>query len=69
MIEALKDFPDNVIAFAPSRTRHEARLYATVLVPAVEKALKQHEKVRLYYETATDFAGIDPSAVWEDTQR
>ena len=40
--------------------------YASVLVPAVEKALKTHKKVRLYYETATDFEGIDPGAMWED---
>jgi len=24
--------------------------------------LQQHDKVRFYYETAADFAGIDPSA-------
>jgi len=37
-----------------------------VLVPAVVQALKTHDKVRLYYETAGDFAGIDPGAMWED---
>jgi hypothetical protein len=31
-----------------------------VLVPAVVDALKKHDKVRLYYETAADFTGIDP---------
>ena len=67
MIEALKDFPENVVAFVCHGhvTKND---YATVLVPAVEKALSRHEKVRLYYETAADFAGIDPSAVWEDTK-
>jgi hypothetical protein len=30
------------------------------------QALKNHEKLRLYYETAADFSGIDPGAVWED---
>jgi hypothetical protein len=37
------------------------------LVPAVEATLEQHEKVRLYYETAADFDGIDPGAALEDT--
>lgn len=37
-----------------------------MLVPAVVQALKTHDKVRLYYETAGDFAGIDPGAMWED---
>ncbi len=40
--------------------------YESVLVPAVTRALERNRKVRLYYETATDFAGIDPGAVWED---
>lgn len=67
MIEALKDFPDNVAAFAchGQVTQHD---YVTVLVPAVEKALSEHDRVRLYYETAADFSGIDPGAVWEDTK-
>ena len=33
---------------------------------AVMNALKKHNKVRLYYETATDFTRIDAGAVWED---
>ncbi len=67
MIEVLKNFPENVVAFACHGhvTRND---YSTVLVPAVEKALGRHSKIRLYYETADDFAGIDPGAVWEDTK-
>ena len=65
MIEQLKDFPDNVVAFVCRGhvTKHD---YDTVLVPAVMQALRNHEKLRLYYETAADFFGIDPGAVWED---
>lgn len=40
--------------------------YDTVLLPVVMNALKKHNKVRLYYETATDFTRIDAGAVWED---
>jgi hypothetical protein len=66
MIEALEGFPANITAFACHGhvTRKD---YDTVLVPAVEKALEQHQKVRLYYETAADFDGIDAGAVLEDT--
>lgn len=67
MIEHLKSFPDNVLAFA-CHGHVTKQDYASVLVPAVEQALKKHEKVRLYYETAPDFAGIEPGAVWEDTK-
>lgn len=67
MIEILKDFPDTVAAFA-CHGEVTQRDYATVLVPAVEKALKEHDKVRIYYETAADFTGIEPGAVWADTK-
>jgi SpoIIAA-like len=67
MIEVLTGFPDNVLAFVCHGhvTRQD---YDSVLTPAVEQALEQHEKLHLYYETASDFAGIDPSAAWEDTK-
>lgn len=65
MIELLPDFPDSVVAAACKGhvTRHD---YDTILIPAVDKALTQHEKVRLYYEIGADFDAIDPGAVWED---
>lgn len=65
MIEALSNFPDNVLAFACKGhvTRDD---YETVLVPKVEDALERHRKVRLYYQIGSDFTGIDPGAVWED---
>jgi hypothetical protein len=67
MIEVLKGFPDNVLAFA-CHGHITKQDYEAVLIPAVAKALGTHDKVCMYYETAADFAGIDPSAVWEDTK-
>jgi hypothetical protein len=65
VIEHLSNFPANVVAF-----RCEGRLtkadYDSVLVPAVEKALATHKNLRLYYETARDFEGVDLGAAWED---
>jgi hypothetical protein len=65
MIERLKNFPDNVLAFVCNGqvTKED---YETVLVPPVVDALQKHDKVRLYYETAADFSGIDPTAIWAD---
>lgn len=65
MIEALPGFPDNVVAFRGSGhvTRND---YDTVLVPAVEAALKSHDKVRLFYKLGPDFTSIDSGAMWED---
>lgn len=65
MIEPLDGFADNVIAVVCSGHVTKAD-YDTVLVPAVRKALDQHEKIRLYYQVADDFEGIDPGAMWED---
>ncbi|MGC8493787.1 MAG: STAS/SEC14 domain-containing protein [Syntrophobacteraceae bacterium] len=65
MIEQLKTFPDNVLAFVCEGRVTKAD-YELILVPAVINALKSHDKVRLYYETAANFAGIDPGAIWED---
>jgi len=65
MIELLRDFPDNVVAVV-CKGRVTKADYDTVLVPTVEEALKSHDKLRLYYETAGDFAGIDAGAVWQD---
>ncbi len=67
MIETLPDFPDNVAAFV-CHGRVTKDDYDTVLIPDVEKRLEQHEKVRIYYEFASDFDGIDPAAAWEDTK-
>ncbi|WP_163647693.1 STAS/SEC14 domain-containing protein [Modicisalibacter sp. 'Wilcox'] len=67
MIETLADFPDSVLAFV-CHGQVTKQDYESVLTPAVERALQNHYKVRLYYETAPDFAGIDPGAIWEDTK-
>jgi hypothetical protein len=64
MIDRLKDFPTNVLAFV-CRGRVSKSDYDTVIVPAVREALKSHDKVRLYYETAPDYS-IEPGAAWED---
>lgn len=65
MIEILPDFSDNIVALACKR-HVTKRDYETVLIPRVEEALKQHKKVRLYYQIGSDFTGIAPGAVWED---
>ncbi len=65
MIEQLTGFPDNVLAFVCKGQVTKAD-YDTVLVPAVMNGLKSHDKLRLYYETAGDFGGIDPAAMWTD---
>jgi phosphoserine phosphatase len=65
MIEELSNFPDNVLAFA-CKGHVTKGDYDAVVVPAVMNVLKRQDKIRLYYETAADFTGYDPGAIWED---
>ncbi len=67
VIEALKDFPDNISAFAYHGHVTKAD-YETVVIPDIEDKLTRHKRVRAYVEIAPDFAGVDPGAVWEDTK-
>jgi hypothetical protein len=61
MIELIEGFPKNVVGiFVQGRvTAQECR---DVLTPAVEKLLKRHDKIRLYYEIGSRF----PGAAWDE---
>jgi hypothetical protein len=65
MIERLDGFPDNTAAFACHGhvTRKE---YIKTLVPVVEAAFKNHDRVCLYYEIGPDFENVDLGAAWTD---
>lgn len=65
MIQPLEGFPPRVLAFA-CKGHVTKRDYETVLIPAVDEALKQEGKVRLYYQVDADFTGIEPGAMWDD---
>jgi hypothetical protein len=65
MIKILEGFADNVIAAgAIGRVKRED--YEALLIPRVEAIAKRHPKIRFYYEIGTEFAGMEPGAVWED---
>jgi hypothetical protein len=65
MIAQLEEFPPGLLAFV-GKGRITGRDYRDVLVPAVEEALQQSEKLRLYYRLDSDFAGFEPDAMWQD---
>jgi hypothetical protein len=65
VIERLSNFPDNVVAIR-CKGRVTKADYDSVLVPAVESALKKRDKIRIYYEITPDFSGFDPGAMFED---
>jgi hypothetical protein len=65
MITTLSDFPSNVLAISGSGqiTRGD---YRDVVEPAVEKLVRDQGKIRVYYRIEADYAGIAPTAIWED---
>ncbi len=65
MIEQLQGFPENVIAFA-GRGEVTKDDYLSIAIPAVEKALASHDRLRVFYQLGADFAGIDADAILED---
>jgi SpoIIAA-like len=65
MIEIVPNFPDSVVGLI-AKGHVTKQDYEAVLIPAIEAALKRHDKIRIYYELGSQFAGIDPGAAWED---
>jgi hypothetical protein len=61
MIEIINGLPDNVIAFTATGRVTGAEC-DMVLLPAVARARKRHDRLRLYYELECRF----PGAGWED---
>jgi SpoIIAA-like len=61
MIEIIEGLPGNVVGIAVSgrATIQDCR---DVLLPAMTKCLKRHDKIRLYYELNSRF----PGAAWDD---
>jgi hypothetical protein len=64
VIEQLKGFPENVIALA-ARGQVTKSDYRAIL-PVIEQAFSAHDRLRVYYELAGDFLGMDGDAVLEE---
>ncbi len=61
MIELIEGLPKNVVGILV-KGRVTAQDCRDVLTPAVEKSLKRHDKMRLYYELGSRF----PGAAWDE---
>ena len=67
MIRSIPDLPGNVVGFIASG-HVTSEDYERVLIPAVEAALQEHERIRMLYQVAADFDGFAPGAVWDDVR-
>ena len=54
MIEIIEGLPNNVVGIVVKGRVTKKDCY-DVLMPAMEKSLKQHDNIRLYYELTSDF--------------
>ena len=61
MIEIIEGLPDNVLGIV-ARGRVTRRDCAEVLLPALERSLEWHHRLRLYYEIRSRY----PGAAWEE---
>lgn len=67
MLKILGNLPNNVVGIVASG-HVDASDYEAVFVPAVEAALKKHDKSRLLYVLGSDFTGFTSGAMWEDAK-
>ncbi len=65
MLQIIEDLPDDVVGVT-AKGHVTATDYEDVLVPAVEKALKHHGRIRFLYELGPAFLSMDPGAMWQD---
>lgn len=65
MMQLIPDLPANVIGLIASG-HITAEDYERVAIPAVEAALKTHDRIRMLYQVPSDFDGFAPGAVWDD---
>ena len=65
MMELIEDLPADTVGIA-SRGKITQEDYERVIIPAVEKRLKTHDKIKLLY-VMEQFDGMELAAMWEDT--
>ena len=65
MINLLPNLPAGVVGIIASG-EVTANDYESVIIPAVEGALKEHDKVRFLYQLGPDFTGFTAGALWDD---
>lgn len=67
MIVEIGGYPDNIVA-VQAEGQVTGDDYARTLVPAVERTLAHHDKVRFLYQIGPDFKRFTTTALWEDAK-
>jgi hypothetical protein len=68
MIELITEgMKDNVVAMRATGTvDHED--YQRVIVPAIDRKIESHPRIRVLYELGDDFTGYSAGALWDDAK-
>jgi hypothetical protein len=67
MLKIMSDLPGNVLGVS-AEGKITGTDYETVLIPAIEKKLKEHKKIRMVYDLGSSFTGFDLSAMLDDAK-
>jgi hypothetical protein len=67
MIKIMNAMPANVVGFI-GEGKITGKDYETVLIPAVENALKINKKIRLIYQIGSSFTSFDLAAMLDDSK-
>ncbi len=67
MMNLLANLPDNVVGISASG-EVDAKDYESVLMPAIESALKKHDRIRMLYRLTPEFSGFTAGAMWDDAK-
>ena len=65
MIELLPNLPDHIVGVSASGQVNAAD-YETILIPAIDAALKKHDRIRMLYQLGPQFTGFTSGAMWDD---
>ncbi|ARO88811.1 STAS/SEC14 domain-containing protein [Nitrosospira lacus] len=67
MMRLLTNLPDHIVGVSASG-QIDAKDYETVLIPAIDAALRKHKRIRVLYQLTTDFEGFTTGAMWDDAK-
>jgi hypothetical protein len=65
MMKLDSNLPDYVVGISASG-EIDAKDYETVLMPALDAALKRHNRIRVLYQLTPEFTGFTSGAMWDD---
>ncbi len=65
MMEIIADLPDDTVGIA-SKGRITEEDYKKIIIPAIEQALENHDKIKMLFNLSDMEGGMELTAMWED---